>query len=66
MEDPEDSTEQEEPGCQGNGSPCPSPLPCSFKPCCQPRGKGLRVGVREPDRCGNVGGVEGRGITRDK
>lgn len=29
-EDPEDSTEQEEPGCSGNGSPCLSPLPCSF------------------------------------
>lgn len=36
VEDPEDSTEQEEPGCNGNGSPCLSPLPCSFQPCCQP------------------------------
>lgn len=72
MEDPEDSTQQEEPACNGNGSPCLSSLPCSFQPCCQPWHKGLRVAGREPDRCGNlmwqtdVGGVEGRGRIRDK
>lgn len=45
VEDPEDSEEQEEPGCSRNGFPCLSPLPCGPQPCCRPWGEGLRVGT---------------------